>query len=101
MYYMIYFFGFFVSKFFYRKIRYIFCYVLVCRVREIQYSLNEKMFVLYNKRKIELLNYYFYSVINMGVSFILIIGKLKLLLCCWVFFLYNIIKYRINIYFFF
>lgn len=77
---MIYFLGLPVSKSLYRKTRYIFCHVLVCRVREIQYSLNEKMFVSHNKRKTELLNYHFYSVINTGVSSILTIGKLKLLL---------------------
>lgn len=80
MHYMIYFLGLPDSKSLYRKTRYIFCHVLVCRVREIQYSLNEKMFVLHNKRKTELLNYHFYSVINTGVSSILTIGKLKLLL---------------------
>lgn len=101
MYYMIYFFGFFVSKFFYRKIRYIFCYVLVCRVREIQYSLNEKMFVSYNKRKIELFNYYFYSVINIGSEFYFNYREIKIVVRLLGFFLYNIIKYRIIIYFFF
>lgn len=79
MHYMIYFLGLPVSKSLYRKTRYIFCHVLVCRVREIQYSLNEKCLFRIIKEK---LSYHFYSVINTGVSSILTIGKLKLLLGC-------------------
>lgn len=100
MLYMIYFLGLPVSKSLYRKTRYIFCHVLVCRVREIQYSLNEKMFVSHNKRKTELFNYHFYSVINTGSEFYFNHREIKTVVRLLGFFLHNTTKYRINTYFF-
>lgn len=81
MYYMIYFFGFFVSKFFYRKIRYVYFILLCFGVQgqgDLVYVVYVKNVSFIKKEKLSCFSYcYFYSIINkVVICFIIIIWKL-------------------------